>query len=916
MTQLPTGTVTFLFTDLEGSTRLWEAHPEAMEDAIAEHDALLRDAVETHRGILFAEMGDGIAAAFPSAVDAITAALDAQLRLATHEWTGIGSLRARMGLYAGAGEIRSDGHYVNQPLNRCARLMASAHGGQVVISETVEVLVRGSLPVGTTVIDLGEHRLRDVTQPVHVFELVHPDLPRLFPPLRSLDALPGSLPVELTSFVGRERDLQCAISAMDRTRVLTLTGVGGVGKTRLALRVATEAFPNYRDGAWLCELAGVRNPDAVPDTAAATFGIQPRQGRTPAEALLEFLQAKEALLVLDNCEHLLKPIAELVSTITRACSNVHVLATSRERLGVAGEQVLAVSPLDVAETAADLDTFKRCDAARLFVERAQAVKQDFAISSGNAAAVAQICRHLDGIPLAIELAAARVAMLTPEELARRLDERFRLLTGGSDPIAEHHRTLRATIDWSYELLATTEKLLLDRLSVFAGGFTLEAAETVNAGDDSGLDTFEPLAALVARSLVVAETEGPATRYRLLETIRQYGQEHLDASGDAARIRTRHAGYFTTFAETAVMHLAGHDEIEWLRRLTRELDNLRCALTWAIDSEDADTALRLLAVCSRPNAVDSDVGFALPAPAAAVLKLPGAEDNPAFPDAHIAAAWYASNRGDQDLAEQYCDRALAAQERLHTEANPSLWGIRGAIAIANGRIDEWIEHSEQQVASARKVHDDVALVWGLTGSALGRALLGDVAEAIPRSEEALAVAEGLGNPRSSAWARMNAGFVLGDSDPERALALLREAAELAAPLGRSQVATAWGMATDVAASHGDRREALQLAAKAIDAWRWNGYRPGLGLGVRYVGDMLAADEPEAAAILYAAADTMGSAEVVGGHLADLHEHGVASVQTSLSELRRGELRAEGLAMDEDQVVAYVHTAITRILTSGT
>jgi predicted ATPase/class 3 adenylate cyclase len=915
MAELPTGTVTFLFTDLEGSTRLWEEHPEAMGTSVVRHDALLRDVIASRRGVLFSEMGDGVAAAFASAVDAVGAALDAQVRLALDEWAETGPLRARIGLHAGLGEIRPDGHYVNRPLNCCARLMAIAHGGQIVVSETVEALVRGTLPPGVQLVDLGEHRLRDLARPLRVFEVIHPDLRRKFPPLRSLNTPSGNLPTELTSFVGREQELERVTSMLAQTRLLTLTGVGGVGKTRLALRVAAELRPSYRDGVWLCELGGVREAHVVPDAVAAILGVQPRQGLTVTETLLEFLQAKELLVVLDNCEHLLGAVADLVRTIGQACPQVHVLATSRENLNVAGERVLVVSSFEVPDDTAELDAIERCDAARLFVDRAQAVKEAFALNPTNAGAVAQICQRLDGIPLAIELAAARVATLTPVELARRLDHRFRLLISGSHGGEQRHRTLRAAIDWSYDLLEDAERGLLDRLSVFAGGFTLAAAESVMGWDDLAADEiFEPLAGLVARSLVIADTDETETRYRLLETIRQYAQERLDASGDTHRVRTEHARYYTEFAEVAAANLAGPGEIEWLRRLTRELDNLRTALAWAVETEDAGTALRLLGLCSRPNTVDSEIGFTLPTLAAAALALPGAREHAAFPDAQLAAAWYAINRGDHELAEHYCDEALAAEERLHSAPNASLWGIRGAIAIANGRVDEWIENSERQATIARTTGDGVQLVWGLTGSAMGRALLGDTAAAIPLAEEALTIARRLGNPRSSAWAQMNAGFVLGDSDPERALTLLRAAADLSAPLGRSQAATAWGMAADVAARHGDRHDALELCATAIDAWHWNGYRPGLGLGLRYVGDLLAADEPEAAAVLYGAADHMGSTVVTDGHLAELHHQAVASLDAAVSKSRRDELCAEGTAMDQDGAVAYAHTTISRILTS--
>ncbi|MEX0663633.1 MAG: adenylate/guanylate cyclase domain-containing protein [Acidimicrobiia bacterium] len=350
MAELPLGTVTFMFTDLEGSTRLWEEQPEAMRDSLASHDSIMRNAIESHRGVVFSEMGDGMAAAFAAPGDALAAALDAQLGLASCEWGETGPLRARMGLHAGQGELRVDGQYVNQPLNRCARLMAIAHGGQIVVSESVESLVRSALPAEVGLVAMGEHRLRDLTSAIGVFQVTHPELPHDFPPLRSLDVLPGNLPVQMTSFVGREQELTRVAAELADARVVTLTGVGGVGKTRLALEVAAELVPQFRDGAWLAELAGVRDPEAVPDALVSMFGLQVSGGVSATTTLVEFLRGKELLLVVDNCEHLLRAVAGLVDEVVRGCAGVRVLVTSREGLNVPGERMLGVASLGVPPT--------------------------------------------------------------------------------------------------------------------------------------------------------------------------------------------------------------------------------------------------------------------------------------------------------------------------------------------------------------------------------------------------------------------------------------------------------------------------------------------------------------------------------------------------------------------------------------
>ena len=512
---------------------------------------------------------------------------------------GTGPLRVRMGIHTGAGELR-DGDYFGPALNRAARLMSVAHGGQVLVSLATEELVRDSLPPGLGLVELGEHRLRDLSRPERVFQLRAPELIFEFPALRTLDTLPGNLPVQITSFVGREEELARIAKALGQARLVSLTGVGGVGKTRLALEVAAEVIPEYRDGAWLVELAGVRDPDAVPDALVTTFGLQPAGGRPATETVLEFLRGKQLLLVLDNCEHLLGAVAELVGAVMQGCPGVRVLVTSREGLSVAGEHMLGVPSLGVAGEGADLEVIAGCDAVVLFVERAQSVKADFALDATTAGAVAQVCRRLDGIALAIELAAARVAMITPTELARRLDQRFRLLAGGQRGVVERHQTLRAAIDWSYELLSEPEQLLLARLSVFVGGFSLEAAEAVTIGGAvAGDQIFELLSALVSRSLVIANTEDVDTRFRLLETIRQYAQEHLDKSGDGARLHAAHADHYASFGELAIPNTAGPEGGDWERRLERELDNISAALRWAVETQDAETAVRLFAMWDAP-----------------------------------------------------------------------------------------------------------------------------------------------------------------------------------------------------------------------------------------------------------------------------------------------------------------------------
>jgi len=909
---LPSGTVTFLFSDLEVSTRLWDEYPEAMRSAMACHDEILRRAVEAHAGYVVKTTGDGVHAVFTTAHEALDAAVAGQQALAAEPWDETGPLRVRIGLHTGEAEYRA-GDYYGGALNRAARLTNAAHGGQILASRATQELLRDDLAEELDLVDLGEHRLRDLSRPERIFQVSAPGLPAEFPPLQSLDSLPGNLPVQMTSFVGREQDLERIAAKLGEARVVTLTGVGGVGKTRLALEVAADVIPEYGDGAWLCELAGVRDPEAVPDAMVAIFGLQPRTGLSAPEVLLEFLRAKQLLLVLDNCEHLLKAVAGLVDDVVRACPGVAVLATSREGLNVAGELMLGVASLDVPGEAAEFEAIAQCDAVVLFVERARALKESFALDATNARAVAQVCRRLDGIALAIELAAARVAMLTPAEVARRLDHRFRLLAGGQRTAVERHQTLRAAIDWSYELLSESEQCLLGRLSVFAGGFTLEAAEAVTTGDGVNADeVFELLARLVARSLVVADTEGIEARYRLLETIRQYAQEHLDASGDGDRLRREHALYYAGFAEAAIPNLAGPDGMQWEGRFEREFDNFRAALTWAIDTRDVDTALRVLGMWESPM-LSSDISLnsTLRWAAETILAIPGASEHPRFTAALVVAAIDAYRQGDQERAGQRCDEALAAEERLGTTPSINLWLARAQIALAQGKTEEAIEHAGRAARLSRARGDTVRLALALANSAGDRAIVGDTDGALRDAEEAMALARRFGNARYAQGVLAMAGFALGDSEPERALALVREAVELS----RGRRAPVWAIAGDLAARHGNQREALQFFAKAIDDLHWIGLRPVVGSVLGRVADLLADDDPEAAAMLYGAGDALAPEFVLAPHVVEARQQGTSTVQASIGGTRRGELHAQGMAMGEDDAIAYAHAAINRCLSEG-
>ena len=680
--QLPSGTVTFLLTDLEGSTRMWEQDPEAMKAAMTRHDELLEKSVAAHRGYVFARMGDGMAATFATARDAVSAASAFQQALGGEPWRTASPLRARVGLHTDEAVIVDDTGYASLPINRCSRLMSAAHGGQIVLSGTTQALVGDQLPDGLALLDLGEHRLRDLGIPTRVFQLNHDGDYEEFPPLRSLDSFPGNLPAQVTSFIGRQAEVARVIAALADSRVVTLTGVGGVGKTRLAIQVAADLLPRYREGVWLVELAPVTEQGGVAEAIAQIFHPTNRSGQSLEDSLVEILSQKKLLLVLDNCEHVLGAVARLVSRIEQSCPGVVVLATSREGMAIDGEQLFALPPLAAGEPGDDIDSLVHTDAVSLFVERARRVKADFALTDSNARRVVEICQRLDGVPLAIELAAARVIALSPTDLLSRLDRRFELLAGGRRSAVGRHATLRAAIDWSYDLLDPAEQRLLARLSVFSGGCTLSAIEDVCSGDPVERNAaLDPVTSLVSRSLVIAEEHATGMRYRLLETIRQYSEERLADYGETGALRARHAGYYAdllaeaargtekSFGAVSGPSQTGLWPADDLGQIGPERENIRAALANAIEAGDVEQAVQIVASHphrDRTNA--SRIGQMWLVPASRVLDLPGAAEHLDYPRVLIVSAYEALDSGDRERADALCRRALEAASNLRTPLN--------------------------------------------------------------------------------------------------------------------------------------------------------------------------------------------------------------------------------------------------------
>jgi predicted ATPase/class 3 adenylate cyclase len=578
-----TDDTTLLFTDIEGSTRLWETEPKKMSVALAQHDAMARAAVEDHGGVVVKMTGDGFLAAFGNAVDGLNACLGLQHALQDSARTNGIALRIRCGLHQGPVEHRDDDCF-GPPVNRTARLMAAGHGGQILVSQAIADSLAAQLPAGIALRDLGHVRLKDLTAPEHVYQVLDPQLRRDFPPLRSLEATPNNLPQQLTTFVGREREITEVKDLLQKTRLLTLLGMGGLGKTRLSLQVAADVMDNYADGTWFLDLAPIRDPSLVVSEAAQALGVQEEGGRPLVQTLCTHLRDRKLLIVLDNCEHLVAACANLANTLLRAAPGLRVIATSREALRIPGEQTYPVLPLAVPDVSVvGFDALARSDAVQLFVDRARLHKPWFWLTEGEAPAVAELCARLEGIPLALELAAARMRTLSVADINKRVRDRFKLLTGGGRVLLERQQTLRALVDWSYDLLGANERVLFDRLCVFAGGFDLESAEEI-CGIDPLMpeDVLDVLTSLVDKSLVMAETVGEQSRFRTLETIRDYARERLLQRDEITSMAMRHCDRFLTFAKAARAGIAGPEQAAWTQRVETELDNLRAAISRSLE----------------------------------------------------------------------------------------------------------------------------------------------------------------------------------------------------------------------------------------------------------------------------------------------------------------------------------------------
>ena len=792
---------TFLFTDIEGSTVLWEQEPGRMLPALARHDALARAAVEANHGTVVKMTGDGMHAAFRDPVDAISATLSLQLALEDLSATTGVTLRARCGIHLGEAEFR-DNDYFGSHVNRAARIMSAANGGQMLLSTAVVDRVRDRLPEGISLRDLGAARLRGLARPEQVYQLLHPRLRQDFPVLRSLEATPHNLPQPMTSFVGRAKERAEIQRLLRAARLVTLLGTGGIGKTRLSLQVGFDLMEEYPDGVWFVELAPLTDARLVPRAIATVLGVKEHAGRPLLEALIKHLADRRLLLILDNCEHLVHACAEVVDHLLKSGPHLKVLASSREHLHVAAETTYPVPALALPDPGdkVALDALLQYEALHLFVDRAAALLPTFRLSDQNAGAVIEICRRLDGIPLAIELAAARVRSLSVENIASRLDDCFRLLTTGNRTAQPRQQTLRALIDWSYDLLSEMERALFRSLAVFAGGWTLEALEAVGAGGAVvESDVLDLLSALVEKSLVAVAADG--SRYSLLETVRQYAQERLNNSDEADSAGSRHFAFYLDCMERIKPELFGPHQGEWLARLDLERENLLAAHAWASRSDvEGDHGLRLV------NAVKM--------------------------------YWF--SRGLLGLGHRVMVEALArpgAQART-AGRGLALFGA-GQLCCALGRYAEAQSHLLESLAIARDAGDERRVAAGLQPLAMAAVKQGDRGAAQEYLEEALALLQKLGDKHQLA-STLNGLAQLHrlNGDLDRAEPLYQQVLEIGGDLGDQEIA-AIGLLNlaMVAIGRGSTDQTRQMLLEALGIGEDTGSRP-VGQSVLEVASGLA------------------------------------------------------------------------------
>jgi predicted ATPase/class 3 adenylate cyclase len=848
--------VTFLFTDIEGSTQLWEKHPEAMQDALARHDLILRDAIESYHGHVIKTTGDGVHSVFEKAIDAVNATLTAQRNLNIPICDL--EIKVRMGLHSGEAEQRA-GDYHGPVLNRAARIMAAGHGGQILLSSITAELAREHLPGEVSLLDLGEHRLKDLIRPEHIFQLLESNLPKEFPPLNSLNSLPHNLPLQLTSFIGREREMQEVTKLLASTRLLTLIGPGGTGKTRLSLQLAADQLSEFRDGVWLVELAPLTDPAFIISTIADVLDLHEVPGIPLINIIIDYLRARQLLIVFDNCEHLIEESAQIADQLMHACSQLKIIASSREALGIDGEAVYRVPSLSLPATSST--SLMDYESTRLFIERATKAEPRFHLTDHNASSIAQICLRLDGIPLAIELAAARVKLFTPEQIAERLDDRFKLLTGGSRTALPRQQTLRALIDWSYQSLNETEQRALRQLAVFIGGWTFEAAEAV-VGE---ADAMGGLVGLVNKSLVNVEEQDGKSRYRFLETIRQYAMEKLLESGEAVEVRDRHLDYFLRSTEQTPQHeqrLYGAlpDDTEWMDRVEREHDNLRAALEWSVSSHP-DQALMLVYTVGN-FWVGRDYNVEARGWCQQILERAKSVMNMERERARVYGilGWSSIAIGDHKTGRDAAEAGIALARGAN---DPIMLGrLLGLVSLACIFLGDF-PGAEKALVEAEKIARQTGLGEQLATVLTTRAQLafagyGDLKRAKTYLDEAVPLSASIQNEWATAMSLFGMGRVAGlMGDLATARTKFLQSADLARKMGnKRQMYSCYSELAHVLRENGEVDEPLAIYRDLVPKWKEIGHRAAVAHELECIAYILSkVDQPQRAAALLGTAAAM-------------------------------------------------------------
>ncbi|MBC8231535.1 tetratricopeptide repeat protein [bacterium] len=847
--QVPTGTVTLMFTDIEGHTKMWEQIGDDFMPILEEHNTILRSAAEKHNGYEVKTEGDSFMLAFTKASDAVLCAVEAQIALADYPWPeDVGKIRVRIGMHTGEPQV-SRNDYFGPPVIRANRISEAGYGGQTLISAATKELVIEELPKGIEFVDLGLHRLKDLGRPERIFQVNHPSLPQNFPLLKTLDNIPNNLPVQLTSFVGREAEIRRLAEFLGReqVRLVTLTGAGGIGKTRLSIEVAAEQLENFPDGVWFVPLASLNNPEYVITEIASALSIQLQPKVDPKKQVIDYLAQKHLLLVLDNFEHI-PEAAYIVNDLLRSASSLRCIVTSRELLRVSGEQTFSVPPLKKPTEDADIEALSQYESVRLFLERAQTVKPDFALTPRNAAAIAAICHHLAGIPLAIELAAARVRGITAQQIFERLSRQFEFLTTRRRDVAERHRTLRAALDWSYELLDPDEQELFAQLSVFSGGFFLEAAEAICDVPD----VFELLFSLQDKSLLTVEEVMEQTRYLMLEPLREYAKEKL---GESLEFKKAHAEHYLSVAQELDQKLQGVDQGLALSLMALELDNFRVAMDFAQEQEQLGWKLlgELGAALSRffyLRGLWSEGMQRLRQAEGALRNLK--DNNELLAKALHGLGRFHQFQGDYEVAQNLYTEALQVRREIGDKPGiAALLTNLGIIAENQGAYHEARELHTKSLQIKQELRDKQGIAVSLDH-------LGVIAESQSLYDEAkqlftesLQMSQELGDKECIAHSLNNLGVIARYQGAyEEARQLYTESLQIFRELGNKQgIAYALNNLGDIAVHQEIYDEAKQLYTESLQMSRELGDKRSIAASIHQIGKLVEAEGDSAQAALF-------------------------------------------------------------------